>query len=72
MFGCIIGVWELTCKTQLHINNIDILPGPKLGVKDKFSDDSGSTEKGIWQIKDPYGTTFLMNYEDRQKYFEEV
>ena len=65
--------WELIVKQTIEVNGITINPGTVLGVKDKFpGDNNADVEKGYWQIKDSYGGTFNMNYEDRKKYFEGV
>lgn len=65
--------WELIVKQPIEVNGITINPGTVLGVKDKFPGDGyADVEKGHWQIKDSYGGTFNMNYEDRKKYFEGV
>lgn len=65
--------WELIVKLPIEVNGITIKPGTVLGVKDKFPGDNGDdVEKGYWQIKDSYGGTFSMSYEDRKKYFEGV
>lgn len=65
--------WELIVKLPIEVNGITINPGTVLGVKDKFpGDNDADVEKGYWQIKDSYGGTFSMSYEDRKKYFEGV
>lgn len=65
--------WELIVKRPIEVNGITINSGTVFGVKDKFpGDNDADVEKGYWQIKDSYGGTFNMSYEDRKKYFEGV
>lgn len=65
--------WQLIVRLPIEVNSITINPGTVLGVKDKFpGDNDADVEKGYWQIKDSYGGTFNMSYEDRKKYFEGV
>ena len=65
--------WEIVTKETINVNGITITPGTLLEIKDKFPGDNGlGVDKGYWQVKDPYGGTFNMSYEDRKKYFEGV
>lgn len=65
-------VWNVKVVKSFFKNMICISKGNVLKIKDKFPDDSGNCDKGVWQIKAPYpyGDLFYMDYEEREKYLE--
>lgn len=65
-------VWQVKVKKSFTRNFVTIPAGSVLRVKDKFPDNNGDCDKGVWEIKSPYGDLFSMNFEERKEFLEEI
>lgn len=71
MFG---GIWEITCIKDYK--PYDSLPdliafesGKTYRVKDKFPDEHGDIEKGVWEVSNG-ASLFDLDYNTRKEYFQ--
>lgn len=64
--------WQVRVKKSFTRNLVTIPEGSVLRVKDKFPDNNGDCDKGVWEIKSPYGDLFSMNHKERKEFLEEI
>lgn len=65
-------IWQVKVVKEFERNLVKVPEGSVLRVKDKFPDNNGDCEKGVWEIKSPYGDLFSMNFEERKEFLEEI
>ena len=60
--------WNLKCIKSFSMSFWTFKEGCEYRVKDKFPDDTGDVEKGVWEVCNS-GSLFNIDYTVRKKYF---